>query len=322
MVVERYGLAIALSLSLSSLAHAEGGRGDPVDWLVRMATSAQQLNYGGVFTFSHDGRAETSRVVHFNDGGSELGKVETLDGPPREIIRENNQLSCYMPDVHVVKLDRVEGRRFFPALLSGSPAQLRDFYNISFAGMDRVAGRDCRMIRLEPRDAMRFGFRLCADLDSGLMLRATLEDGARGVLQQFAFSNLEVEPGVDRTRVRPTWSGAGWIWDRTGLEPGGVVAWTVNNPPPGFRKVIELRRAADNHGGQIVQMVYSDGISAMSLFIEAPHGSPEATTLSRGALSFYTLRSGDRQLTSIGEVPPAAVAQLVRSAAPVANHPE
>lgn len=316
-------VAALLLLSQTALVRAEAGRnGEPVDWLMRMAQSAQSMNYGGVYTFSHDGTAETSRIVHFNDGGSESGKLSSLDGPPREIIRENNQLACYFPESHLVKLDRVEGRQFFPALFSGSPAQLRNFYNISYAGMDRVAGRDCQMIRLEPRDAMRFGYRLCADLQTGLMLRATLEDGPRGVLQQFAFTEIEGMAAFDRARLQPSWSAVGWAWDRSGLLQDNELNWSVASPPPGFRKVMDLRRTIDARGTQVTQMVYSDGISAVSLIIEPAHGgNPGISESRRGALSFYSMRSGDQQVTAIGEVPPAAVAQLAKSAAAAKNKP-
>jgi sigma-E factor negative regulatory protein RseB len=319
----RQGLVAAFALSLAGASWAEGGRTlEPIDWLTRMAQAAQLLNYGGVYTFSHDGKSETSRMTHVNDGGAERGKVEALDGPPREIIRENNQIACYLPDSRLVKVDRVEGRRFFPSLLSGSPMQLRDYYNVTYAGMDRVAGRDCQMIRLEPRDTLRFAYRLCADLQTGLMLRATLEDGPRGVLQQFAFSEVEGEPGLDRTRLQPSWSGAGWAWDRSGLTLDGDIAWSVSSPPPGFRKVLELHRALDTRGTPLIQLVYSDGISAVSLFIEPARSGMGATSESRrGALSFFTTRVGDQQVTAIGEVPPAAVSQMVRSAVPVKSKP-
>jgi sigma-E factor negative regulatory protein RseB len=317
------GLATAAMLSLAGTAWAESGRGaEPVDWLIRMVQSAQVLNYGGTYTFSHDGKAETSRIVHINDGAGERCKVEALDGPQREIIRENNQIACYLPDSRLVKLDRVEGRHFFPSLLSGSPQQLRDFYNLSYAGVDRVAGRECQLIRLEPRDGMRFGYRLCADNLTGLMLRASLEDGTRGVLQQFAFTEIEGESAIDTSRVRPSWTASGWLWDRSGLNQDGEVAWSVASPPAGFRKVLELHRSVAVRGTPLTQLVYSDGIAAVSLFIETDHGGAEGVTRSRrGALSFYSSRTGDQRVTAIGEVPPATVAQMVNSATQVKTKP-
>ena len=317
------GLVMLAWLACAGRAAAETGHnGEAIDWLVRMAQSAQVLNYGGVFTFSHDGKSETSRIIHLNDSSGERGKVEALDGPPREIIRENNQIACYLPDSHLVKLDRVEGRHFFPSLLSGSPSQLREWYNVSYAGVDRVAGRECQLIRLEPKDGMRFAYRLCADNQTGLMLRAALEDGSKGVLQQFAFSQFESDTPVDGARVRPSWSGAGWVWDRSGLNQDAEVTWTVGNPPPGFRKVLELHRPADAHGTPLTQLVYTDGIAAVSLFIEtARSGSAGNSESRRGAMSFFSSRVGDQQVTAIGEVPPATVAQMVRSASLLKSKP-
>ena len=321
----RYGreLAAALLLLLAGGARADTARAvEPVDWLARMVQSAHGLNYGGVFIFSHDGRAETSRVVHVNDAGGERGKIEALDGPPREIIRDNNQIACYLPDSRVVKVDRVEGRHFFPSLLSGSPQQLREFYNVSYAGVDRVAGRECQLIRLEPRDGMRFGYRLCADYQTGLMLRAALEDGTRGILQQFAFTEFDGDGTVDGSRVHPSWSTTGWYWDRSGLSQDGGANWNVTSPPAGFRKVLELHRSLEGKAAVLTQLVYTDGIAAVSLFIEPARGASYGSSESRrGALSFYSSRAGDQQVTAIGEVPPATVEQMVRSATEVKNKP-
>mgnify|MGYP003349840199 CR=1 FL=1 len=66
---------------------------DPMEMLTRMMQSAQTSTYGGVYTFSHDGKVETSRVTHINDAEGERGKLESLDGPPREIIRDNNHVT-------------------------------------------------------------------------------------------------------------------------------------------------------------------------------------------------------------------------------------
>ncbi|MDE3012165.1 MAG: MucB/RseB C-terminal domain-containing protein [Pseudomonadota bacterium] len=319
---QRIGLAASLLLALASPADAEPGRNaQPLDWLVRMAQSAQMLNYAGTYIFTHDGRAETSRVVHINDGSSEHARIQALDGPPREIIRESGVLYCYLPDSHVVKVDRSEGRQYFPALFSGSPTMLREYYNVNYAGMDRVAGRECQIVQLEPRDGMRFGYRLCADIQTGLMLRATLEDGTRGVMQQFAFT--EIDGSASRTALQPSWNADGWLWDRSGMSQTADSGWSMDAMPPGFHKISELlRRSADGRSVQVKQAVYSDGISAVSLFIEPARGNAgEAAATRRGALSFYSIRSGDQQVTAIGEVPPANVTQMVKAVNLVKSKP-
>jgi len=312
-----YRLFFLFLLGLASAkASAEGGRvGDPTDWLIRTIQSSHIMTYSGIYTFSHDGKTETSRVMHLNDAEGEHGKLESLDGPPREIIRENDHIACYLPENHTVKLDRIEGRHFFPALISGSPSQLREFYTVTFAGLDRVAGRECRLIRLDPKDGFRYGYRFCADNQTGLLLRASMEDGARGVLQQFAFTEFAADAGLDIGKLKPSWNGSGWTWDRSGLAQDQELIWGISNPPTGFRKVMELHRGAEGRSAPFIQMMFSDGLASVSVFIEPARVNSSVTSESRrGALSFYSTRVGDQQVTAIGEVPPATVAQLVKSA--------
>lgn len=314
----RWFVLIAIWVT-SACAHAEGGRAiDPTDWLIRIVQSSQIMTYSGVYTFNHDGKSETSRIMHLNDADGEHGKLESLDGPPREIIRENDRITCYLPENHMVKLDRMEGRRFFPALISGSPTQFREFYQLSFAGIDRVAGRECRLIRLEPKDGFRYGYKFCADTQTGLLLRASMEDGAKGVLQQFSFTEFATDAGIDASKLKPSWKGEGWIWDRSGLAVDQELIWSVSNLPAGFRKVSEMHRGAEGRSPPFVHMVFSDGLSSVSLFIEpARINSTMPSESRRGALSYFSVRAGDQQVTAIGEVPPATVEQLAKSAAMV-----
>jgi len=300
----------------ASVCWADTGRlVDPSDWIARTVQSSHGITYLGVYTFSHDGKSETSRIIHLKDAEGEHGKLESLDGPPREIIRENDHIACYLPDNHMVKLDRIEGRHFFPALLSGSTTQLREVYNFSFAGSDRVAGRECRLIRLDPKDSYRYGYRFCADNQTGLLLKASMEDGAKGVLQQFAFTEFIADINIDASKLKPSWNGAGWTWDRSGLIVDQELSGVVINPPQGFRKVLEMHRGADGRNLPSIHMVFSDGLAKVSMFIEPARVNSSMNSESRrGALSFFSSRVGDQQVTAIGEVPPATVEQLVKTA--------
>ena len=43
--------------------------------------------------------------MHFvNSAGGEFEKLETLDGPAREVIRTNDQVTCYLPDSKTVNI--------------------------------------------------------------------------------------------------------------------------------------------------------------------------------------------------------------------------
>ncbi|PJI47533.1 hypothetical protein CTI14_64225, partial [Methylobacterium radiotolerans] len=58
--------------------------------------------------------------------------------------------------------ERRRGDRF-PGLLLGDAANLSEHYKIRTEPTPhRVAGRECRLITIEPLDKLRYGYRLCA----------------------------------------------------------------------------------------------------------------------------------------------------------------
>ena len=75
------------------------------------------------------------------------------------------------------------------ALLLGDPAGLAENYHIKAESqLHRVADRQCRLITVEPRDALRYGYRLCADVATNLLLKAQTLDAARRVVEQVSFT--------------------------------------------------------------------------------------------------------------------------------------
>src|SRR5450432_2116325 len=89
----RAHLRAGLALATLFVVPAAFGQ-DAAQWLQRAATAARTLNYSGTIAYQHAGRIETSRLVHFSDAGNEFEKLTNLDGPSREVIRQNDQVRC------------------------------------------------------------------------------------------------------------------------------------------------------------------------------------------------------------------------------------
>lgn len=117
-------LLAAGSLSLGVQAQVAPGQGDALFWLQKVSTAARQLNYSGTFVFQNGTRSETSRIVHVASGGSQFEKLEVLDGSPREVIRHNDEVKCYLPEKRMVVIEQRSPRNSFPALLPASLAGL------------------------------------------------------------------------------------------------------------------------------------------------------------------------------------------------------
>jgi sigma-E factor negative regulatory protein RseB len=309
----RAGAVLLGVLALSPAAHAESNNSDGIAWLQRMATAARQLSYSGIFTYRYGDYSESSKISHIADELGELEKLESLEGPVREIIRNKDEVWCYLPELKAVKIERAETRRFFPALIANPVQLFGESYRIKQLGKDRVAGRGCQVLALEPKDNMRYGYRLCAELESGLLLRANMLRGKDEILEQFAFNEIRIGPLIPRESLKSKFSGENWPHHNPPvIEASG---WTVQNLPVGFKKVMELKRTMANRPERVAHLLYSDGLAAVSVFVEPRTGEPKQTSrpVQQGPVSFYTKQIASYNIIVLGEVPPGAVLQIANS---------
>ena len=292
-------------------------------WLKKMASASRQLNYVGTFVYRNSRQGETSRIAHFmNQGGGEFEKLETLDGPPREIIRTNDQVTCYLPNSKTVLIERRIPRRF-PAMLPEQLTGVPESYAVRVEGMDRVAGHQCQVIVLEPRDSLRYGHSFCAELKSGLPLRASSINEKKEALESFAFTELTIGRDFSRDLVKSRYAAKAKDWkvDRSAIpvaETAADTGWSLSNPLKGFRKMTEFKRSIAGRSGTVAHIVYSDGLAAISVFIEpmpGPRaGGPHLPHLShQGAVNIYTRQAEGYMVTALGEAPAKTVMDLAKS---------
>jgi sigma-E factor negative regulatory protein RseB len=280
-------------------------------WLRRIHDATQKLSYTGTFVYQQGGRSETSRITRYVDAGGDIERLEVLDGVPREIVRTRDTVRCYLPDSRVVKVDRRTPDRSFPTLLPEQVNMLSRHYNIAVGETTRVAGLDCRAVVLTPKDNLRYGYRLYADLASGMLLKAVTIDAGGENIEQFMFTQLSIGH-VTREMVRPRHATRTWRVEDAEASPAPLGGgWKLSAELPGFRKVVELKRRMESRS--VSQVVYSDGLAAVSVFIEALDGSREAAPsglASMGAIHIYTREVANHRVTVVGEAPAASVQRI------------
>ncbi|NLC37481.1 MAG: siderophore-interacting protein, partial [Alcaligenaceae bacterium] len=177
--------------------------------LQKMQQAARSLDYAGVYTYQQGNVVLSTRVVHVVDGTGERERISLLDGQPREYIRHNETTQCLLPDRKVVLVEQRESERF-PAVLLDEGDRLPGHYDLQVSETpERVAGRVCHELRLEPLDSQRYGYRFCADKETGLPLRVQTV-GPEGVLIQIVFNTLDVGADVTSEALSPTWNIKDW----------------------------------------------------------------------------------------------------------------
>jgi sigma-E factor negative regulatory protein RseB len=298
---------------------------DPRARLARMHQAANERNYQGTMVFTAGGAVSSSSIAHFAVGDQSYERIEALDGRMQRIYRHNDAVHTLWPQSRVAVVEkRDSGNKRLP-LLQTVEARALDQYELRPEGRERIAGRDADVFLLAPRDDWRYAQRLWADVASGLMLRADVLAADKRVLESSAFS--EVEIGVrpkPESVLQPLRKLSGYRilraqQDRIALDAEG---WALARPLPGFNLVSSVRRPmqamaeGDNRPPEpVLQAVYSDGLTHVSLFIEKYDSTRHRKDVDAqlGATSTLMQRRGEHWLTAMGDVPVATLRMLLDS---------
>ena len=319
----RHVTALAFTVLASGAAHpadpasvASAAGASAAALLSQIQLAAQRQTYVGTFVHQQGNQVQSSRVTHVVDRSGEHEKLELMDGQAREFIRHNDDVRCFMPDSKLVLIEKRARYDSFPALLTSVPIDLDQYYRLSVQGIERIAGRSAQLVTLEARDRQRYGYRLWYDNESFLLLKVQTLGEKGAPIEQVAFTDIAIGGSIDVARARPTVSNTdGWRTETSRMVPVDLAhaGWTVDRPVAGFRKVMEVRRA---FGGRedVGQMVWSDGLAAISIFIEpnAPDGAVEGEA-NKGPVNVVTERHGDFWLTIVGDAPAAAIRDMAHA---------
>ncbi|MEW5863253.1 MAG: MucB/RseB C-terminal domain-containing protein [Pseudomonadota bacterium] len=308
----RFALGVWLALALGVPALAQPSE-DAFALLRRIYQATEKLSYTGTFVTQQGDRVESSRITRYAGPGGEVERIEVLDGTPREVVRTRDTIKCYLPESRTVKVERRVDPRAFPALLPETFADLLRNYEVSRGETARIAGYDCESVVLTPRDDWRYGYQLWADTATGMLLRARTFNAKGETVEQFTFTQLAIG-SVPREKLKPRYATRDWRIEQATVVPARLEeqGWRLGPELPGFRKIAEVTRRI-GESAAVNQVVYSDGMAALSVFIEPASRRGERVRpglASVGAVNIYTRQVADHVVTVVGEAPAASVQRL------------
>ena len=307
------------ALALGAAIGAQAAPADPLAWLQRAAQAARQASYEGTYVHINGERTATIRVSHVNAGGEEHERIEPLDDASLDIVRRNDETLCRFPDDKTVRLDPRIANRFFPNILGASAEGIAASYDVRLGATERVVGHECQWIRLDPKDGLRYAQRICAERSTGLIIRARTLNSQGQVIEQYTFTDLKLGPQVVRNDLKSIFRARARQWQSEGRMKDEAVStdsgWVVERLPAGFQKLAELRRNMPGRQAPVSQMVYTDGLATLSIFVEPNASPPRAAEAASedGTTAFFVRPVGEYVVSVLGEVPPATAQQIARS---------
>ncbi|MGB3917418.1 MucB/RseB C-terminal domain-containing protein [Thiothrix litoralis] len=276
-------LAAVLAWSTPSMAD------EASDLLAKMRNAVHTLNYSGTLVYSQGNELSNYQISHTLENGAEKESVVRLAQGAGEDGENVESFS-------LAKLQQVQ-------------PQMEQVYALDLGGEEFVANRSCQVVVARPRDGMRYLQRYCIEPDSGMLLKYSLVDRSHRSVEQLMFTALDISAVTA---------------DATPIQQAPVVApvaampsmdWVFTSLPAGFQQVQDLQQDGINGQASVRQIILSDGMTSVSVFI-APPGAPgilDSMGLSTGAMNIYAAAVDQHQITLVGEVPVATLKSISKA---------
>jgi sigma-E factor negative regulatory protein RseB len=278
--------------------------------LHKMASIPHTLIYQGSFTYQHKDNPslQSFRIIHWVENGVEHERLQHLNGTEREFVRSGKAIGCESLGDQLL-----QGKI---SQLSANLARMDQLYKFEILGPERVAGREATALLALPLDAYRHSSLLTIDNETGLVLKSWLVDESARPLERYQFIDLDLSPDLDSIQRQPPAklqrSATSLLGD---CNPAGLKEskrWKLAWVPSGFAFVGQ--RQVRN---QIDMLMYTDGLTTFSVFIEVVTGAIPEGVASRGAtlavMDSLSYQGKSYRITVVGEIPVVTAQKIAQN---------
>ncbi len=299
-----------LTLAGPALAQSDGG----MALLQKMSVAADGLDYSGEFVYVKDGKISSMKIAHISateTTGSQQ-KLMALDGSMREIIQQDDEVECVLPDQGMGLREKRQARQLFTLSMSDKVENIGLYYKVDHIGSTRVANRNCEQVVVSPKDNYRYGYGLCIDSENQLLLSSELKTRDEEILESYKFIGVnfnKVEKSEIISETPP--KSLSWMDDKpkdtvatfNAAEAG--LKWRVRPNKTGFELEHYIKRISPVMQAEITHLVLGDGLAQVSVFISPADASANKAeaALSMGSLNSHTRKVNNSMITAVGEVP-------------------
>lgn len=297
--VLKAGLIGLFLFVVAAFTHADvtGGTNDPKLLLDKMLAARSGLSYRGSIVYEGGEQLLSYSVDSTHPESPGIQVFETLSGPSKVY--------------EFAKHSKCSARTI-------SSNQLSDWYNFSYIGSSRIAGRAAHAISIRPVDPHRLGYNFVIDEETGFMLRSTTMLPNRRILERVQFVEVSFQTASYQSLEEPELisnESLGNIQlpsDEQVLcaATDSVNGWELGWAPDGFDMV---KQSQNSDSGSFL---FTDGLSSFSLLyepvaeLEIPAGTTQrgATTLH---IKYYSVQGKAYMVTFVGEVPPMTAERVM-----------
>ncbi|QDY42735.1 sigma-E factor regulatory protein RseB [Candidatus Pantoea soli] len=301
---------LAGSLFWSSTAPAQTTASGAL--LQQMEQASQNLNYEFAYINVSRLGIESLRYRHAVIDDRVFAQLLQMDGPRREVIQRGNDISYFEPGLDPFSLPGNHIIDALPAVMFADFSRLAAAYDFIPVGRSRMADQMCEVVRIVSRDGTRYSYVVWLDVDTKLPLRIDLLDRDGETLEQFRVISFAVDEGVrnlmqglEKANLPPSLS----------LPAGDKVqlSWQPGWLPAGMKLISQSRRDIPAMNKTVESRLYSDGLFSFAINITPAEKNSAPQSLRTGRRTVQTEVRDNREITVVGELPPATAKRIADS---------
>lgn len=288
--------------------------------LGKMQHAAHTVSYDGTFVYSQNSQLSAMRIIHGADKKGERERLVSLDSTGREVIRDRNGVTCFLPDSNAVVVEKNRPPVQFPPPFPEKIDHLTAQYKFSLKGEEKVAGQLALKLVIEPRDRFRYGHELWIDKKTGLLLKTHLLNEQARPIEQFMFTHIKYLKQVPDKLFKPAIDSRKMTWyeatkNSAETEHGKAKrVWQITQMPVGFKRDHQGSHRMPTSNKALDHLVFSDGLASISVFIDDKKADDNLMGGTRmGAVNAHGRSFNGYHVTAVGEVPHATVKMISES---------
>ena len=280
-------------------------------WLIleKSAKASQQLNYEGVFHSQSSSESNSTHVIHANIDNKEYCLLKMLDGAPNEVFCSGDMVYVTSQDGLLIK--KRKNQFLFPSVLPSDIKHLKKNYQLSFGEKKRVADRMAQHIELKAKDNLRFNYHIWIDEKNLLPLKLIVTNNKNQPIEQSTFTTIAFSEVIDKDIFEKNINLSKVYVSKNKFIENYVSNkfWNLKDLPSGFKEVDLISRRVNGLNLLDYQIIFSDGLAYVSLFIRPiTRGTePKEGTVAIGPTNISARYQDGYQIMSVGMVPPETV---------------
>lgn len=323
-------MLIFVGLFFSNLALADTA--DVKNLLSEMSEAVRTLNYQGRFMYLLGSDTSSFQIQHAVIKGKEHERLVFLNQKQQEVVRVGHDTFCIHAGNHLLGQHKSISANPFADKLSNLGKGIENYYHISLSEEGMVAGRDTYQISFKSKDNNRYDHLLWIDTQSKLLLKANVSDTNLGTLESFEYVQIDIGQDIPAS----TFTHNNYVqhkpkhFDPTleisdeGNAGTEQTKWQASWLPEGFyfsgaaqQSIHSKEDAASEKNHPVDMLMYTDGIAAITIFIEARDKTSKfAESSQKGAVSAYShallVDEHKFMITVVGEVPLQTVERVAK----------